>query len=113
MAGENEQAVQVEQQQEQQQAATSLTAIEQRALDQGWVPKDEWAGEPDDWRPAREFLDRGELFKKIDDQNRTIKDLKRAQADFAKHHEKVREIEFKRALESLKAHLASQMNKRA
>lgn len=87
----------------QEQQPKQLTAIEQKAADQGWVPQDEWAGEPDDWRPAREFLDRGELFKKIDEQNRTIKDLKRSQQDFARHYDKVKETEYKRALADLKA----------
>jgi hypothetical protein len=80
-----------------------LSPIEQKALDQGWRPKEEWDGNPDEWRSAKEFLDRGEFFKKIDDQNRTIKDLRKTQADLVKHLEKVRETEFKRALDELKA----------
>lgn len=80
-----------------------LTAIELKAIEGGWVPQDEWDGDPDQWRPAREFLDRGELFKKIEDQNRTIKEFKKALQDFQSHHTKVRETEYKRALEALKA----------
>lgn len=79
-----------------------FTEIEQRAADQGWRPKDEWDGDPEAWRPAKEFLDRGELFKKIDDQNRTIKEMRKALDDLAKHHSKVAEAEYKRALDSLK-----------
>ena len=81
----------------------AFTAAEEKAMEQGWVPKDEWEGDPDAWRPAKEFLDRGELFKKIDDQNRTIKQFKQALDDLSKHHAKVRETEYTRALESLKA----------
>lgn len=80
-----------------------LTEIEQRASDQGWVPEDQWEGDPSAWRPAKEFLDRGELFKKIDDQNRTIKEMRRTLDDLAKHHSQVAAVEYKRALESLKA----------
>lgn len=80
----------------------SFTAIEEKALEQGWKPQDEWEGEPDAWRPAKEFLDRGELFKKIDDQNRTIKEFKRTLEEFSKHHAKVKETEYKHALEDLK-----------
>lgn len=80
-----------------------FTEIEQRAVDQGWRPQDEWDGEPDAWRSAKEFLDRGELFKKIDDQNRTIKEFKRALNDLAKHHNEVREAEYKRARQDLLA----------
>jgi hypothetical protein len=80
-----------------------FTDIEKRASAEGWVPKDEWDGDPEQWRPAKEFVDRGELFKKIEDQNRTIKDIRKALEDFGKHHAQVRDVEFKRALETLKA----------
>jgi len=78
-----------------------LTPIEQRAMEQGWVPKDEWQGEEDGWRPAKEFLDRGELFKKIEAQNRTIKDFKRTLDELAKHNKEISAVEYKRALETL------------
>ena len=80
-----------------------LTAAEQQAMEQGWVPQDEWEGDPDQWRPAKEFLDRGELFKKIEDQNRTIKEFKRALDDLKGHHAKTRETEYARAIQALKA----------
>lgn len=79
-----------------------LTATEEKAMAAGWVPQDEWEGDPDQWRPAKEFLDRGELFKKIEDQNRTVKELKRALEDMKQHHSKVREVEYQRALTALK-----------
>lgn len=80
-----------------------LTAAEQQAMEQGWVPQDEWEGDPEQWRPAKEFLDRGELFKKIEDQNRTIKEFKRALDDLKGHHAKTRETEYARAIQALKA----------
>lgn len=80
-----------------------LTEIESRAQEQGWRPKDEWDGDPEAWRPAKEFLDRGELFKKIDDQNRTIKEFRKTLEEFSKHHAKVRDAEYRRAIEDLKA----------
>lgn len=80
-----------------------LTEIEKRAVDQGWVPQEEWDGDPDQWRPAREFIDRGELFKKIDEQNRTLKDYKRAIDDLAKHNSQIAQAEYKRALDDLRA----------
>jgi hypothetical protein len=81
----------------------TFTAAEEKAMEQGWVPENEWEGDPDKWRPAKEFLDRGELFKKIDDQNRSLKQVKQALEDLSKHHAKVRETEYARALDSLKA----------
>lgn len=83
--------------------APQLTEVEQRASEQGWVPQDQWEGDPDQWRPAKEFLDRGELFKKIDDQRRELKQLKHTMEEFGKHHAKVREVEYARALATLKA----------
>jgi regulator of replication initiation timing len=79
-----------------------LSPVEQKAMESGWVPEDEWAGDKSQWRPAKEFLDRGELFKKIDDQNRNVKELKRALDDMKRHHNSVRETEYTRALQSLK-----------
>lgn len=79
-----------------------LTEVEQRAASQGWVPQDEWEGDADAWRPAKEFLDRGELFKKIDEQNRTIKEFKKTLDQFAKHHANVKKVEYERALADLK-----------
>jgi hypothetical protein len=79
-----------------------LTAVEQKAMESGWVPQEEWDGDPEQWRPAKEFLDRGELFKKIEDQNRTIKEFKRALDDLKGHHAKTRETEYARALAALK-----------
>lgn len=84
-------------------AAAEPTAHEQRAIEQGWVPKEEWDGDPDDWRPAKEFLDRGELFKKIEEQKRELKHMKSAMEEFSRHHAKVRDVEYKRALAALKA----------
>ena len=90
-------------QEQQQQEAPQLSAAEQKAMEAGWVPKDQWEGDPDSWRPAKEFLDRGELFKKIEDQKRSIHDMKRALDDLCSHHAKVRETEYTRALQTLKA----------
>lgn len=79
-----------------------LSPAEEKALEQGWVPQDQWEGDPEQWRPAKEYLDRGELFKKIEDQNRTIKEFKRALDDLKGHHAKTRETEYARALSALK-----------
>lgn len=79
-----------------------LTPVELKAKEQGWVPQEEWDGDPDQWRPAKEFLDRGELFKKIDDQSRTIKEFRKALVDLQKHNAKIAEVEYKRAYETLK-----------
>jgi len=78
------------------------TPVEQEAMESGWVPKDKFEGDEHKWVPADEFLRRGELFKKIEDQSKQLKDVRKALADMAKLHSQVREVEYKRALDELK-----------
>lgn len=40
----------------------SSPGMEAKARDMGWVPQDEFRGNPDNWRPADEFVKRGEEF---------------------------------------------------
>ena len=35
---------------------------EQKARNMGWVPKEDWKGNPDNWVGADEFVKRGETF---------------------------------------------------
>lgn len=78
------------------------TDVEQRAMAQGWVPEDQYTGH-DKWRSAEEFLDRGEFFSKIDQQNRRIKAQEQTVHELKKHLEKVRRTEYQRALDTLRA----------
>jgi hypothetical protein len=80
-----------------------LTPVQQEALSSGWVPKEEFNGEQEKWVDAAEFLRRGELFKKIEAQGRELKDVRRALVEMKKLHSSVQEVEYKRALETLKA----------
>ena len=90
----------VDQQSEQQ---PQLSDVEQQALEQGWRPQEEWEGDPDKWRPAKEFVERGELFGKIDHMGRELKETKKALRMLQDHHTKVKETEFQRAVQELKA----------
>jgi hypothetical protein len=48
---------------------------ELKAMDQGWTRKDEFKGNPDNWKPAKQFLEWGEMrdtIKQLKDQNRQI-----------------------------------------
>lgn len=54
------------------------TPDEEIAMTQGWVPKHEWKGDIDEWRPAKEFNQRGELFNRIKSQTREISELRAA-----------------------------------
>jgi DNA-binding transcriptional ArsR family regulator len=81
--------------------APEVSEVEAAARAQGWVPKEEWTGEGK-WRDAESFLDRGELFQKIDQYRRETRELKKNQEAFATHLQKVRELEYKRALDTLR-----------
>ena len=36
-----------------------VVEIEEEARKLGWVKQEEWKGDPDKWRPAEEFVERG------------------------------------------------------
>jgi hypothetical protein len=80
----------------------TYTKTQEEALSQGWVPKEEFEGDEDKFVDAAEFVRRGELFRKIESQSKELKDVKKALNELAKHNAKVREVEYTRALESLK-----------
>lgn len=80
--------------------------VELEARESGWVPKDEYLkkenAEEHKWVDAGEFLRRGELFKRIEDQSKQLKDVRTALNEMKKLHSQVREVEYKRALDALK-----------
>jgi hypothetical protein len=81
----------------------AIPEYEQKARDAGWVSQEEWTGDPDKWRPAREFVDRGELFSKIDSMGKELKEAKKTLKMMQEHHSKVKESEYNRAVADLKA----------
>lgn len=87
-----------------------LTPTQQEAISQGWVPKEEFDGDAEKWVDAGEFLRRGELFRKIESQSKEMKDMRKALNELAKHNAAIREVEYKRALETLKAEKKTAMN---
>lgn len=66
----------------------TYTESEQQAIDGGWVPKDQWKGDPDSWRPAKEFNDRGEFFKRIDRLEHKNKELNQALTFLTEQHKR-------------------------
>lgn len=83
-----------------------FSKTEQTAIEQGWVPKEEFLkkenAEEHKWVDAGEFLRRGELFGKIDQQNRELKETRRTLEALQQHYLKVQETEYKRAVDTLK-----------
>tara|TARA_R110002051_G_scaffold291216_5_gene355143 strand:+ start:834 stop:1667 length:834 start_codon:yes stop_codon:yes gene_type:complete len=87
-----------------------LSPLEEKALDKGWRPEDEWSGEADQWRPAKEFLDRGELMDRISDQTRQLRGqkdelatIKTALKEMGTHNSKIAEKEYDKAMLDLKS----------
>jgi hypothetical protein len=84
-------------------SAPVLSDSEQRAMEHGWRPKEEFQGDVSKWVSADEFLRRGELFDKIDVMGRDLRETKKALKMLQAHHEQLRETEIKAAMQSLKA----------
>lgn len=78
--------------------------IESTARAQGWRPKEEFedGNLPDQWVDADEFVRRGELIDKIKALSKETRKQRETMALLMEHHHKVRESEFKRALQVLK-----------
>lgn len=76
--------------------------IELKAIDQGWIPKEEFDGDPSEFIDAPEFVRRGELFEKIERQSKELKALRQGHEALRQHHLKVKETEFERALKALR-----------
>lgn len=88
---------------QQPESTVQADSYEDQAREQGWRPKEEWEGDPEKWRPAKEFVERGELFGKIDSLGKDLKETRKALKMLQEHHTKVRESEYKRAVEELKS----------
>lgn len=84
-------------------ADVQVDPVEQEARASGWVPKEDFHGDESKWVDAGEFVRRAPLFGKIDAQGQQIKELRRGLDALKQHHSQVRETEYKRALEELKA----------
>lgn len=86
-----------EQQQERQ-----YSEIEVKAIEQGWIPKEEFDGDESEFIDAPEFVRRGELFSRIEKQSKELKAVRQALEALKVHNSKIKEAEYQRALNTLK-----------
>lgn len=103
---ENKEVVQEEPKEPAQQQEPQYSELEQRAMEQGWMPKDKWVESgkaAEEHRSAKEFIDRTDLYKRIDSLNRDNKDLRKAINDLMDHNRKMDEVAYKRAMENLRS----------
>lgn len=76
---------------------------EAEARAQGWKPLEEYDGDKTKWRSSKEFVERGELFGKIDSMGKELKETRKALKMLQEHHSKVKETEYNNALRELKS----------
>jgi len=81
--------------------------VEQKAIKMGWTPKDQFKGDPAKWRPAEEFVERGEnmlpiVKARMAQQATEIKELKDAMKQFGEYHTKTEQRAYERALTDLR-----------
>lgn len=89
-------------------AAPAVNEVEQKARKMGWTPKEEFKGDPEKWRSAEEFVERGEnmvpiLRDTVRKQERKIADLERNIAEIAVNATKSEQRAVQKALSELKA----------
>lgn len=86
---------------EEQTNTPEYTPIQLKAIDQGWIPREEFDGDESEFIDAAEFVRRGELFKKIETQSREVKQLRQALEALKQHQGKIEESAYNRALKQL------------
>lgn len=82
--------------------APALSEVETAALAKGWTPKDQWEGEPSEWRSAEIYLALDPFFKKIESQSKRLKDAEKTIQLFNEHHKRVNESAYKDAVLALR-----------
>lgn len=93
--------------------------FEQEARTEGWVPKEEWKGNPDDWKPAQEFVETGDkiagiLKKRLGSLEQRLEAAEKANKRFGEYHKSQVAKERKKAEQTvaeLKAQLAEAVSK--
>ena len=95
--------IKVEEKQEEVKETVQVSEHEERALEQGWLPKDQWQGDPEEWVSARQFIKNGELFGRINTYKHKITGLEKSVEALVKHNEKVFDAGYKAAESQLKA----------
>lgn len=76
-----------------------------KARGMGWVPEEEYQGDPDTWVPAKEFVGRAPLYEAIHKSNRKLKELQSEMEASKKFHGMIAENAKKVALKELQDRL--------
>lgn len=89
-----------------------VSEVEEKAIKMGWTPKDQFKGDPDKWRPADEFVERGEnmlpiVRATVKKQEREIAELKQAMKQFGEYHNQTEKRAYDAALATLREQRAA------
>ena len=74
---------------------------EEKALSMGWNP-DKFDKEDENYIDAKEFVRRKPLFDKIEQTTKRLKTVEQSLDTLASHHQRVKDVEFQRALKTLR-----------
>lgn len=97
-------------------ATEAQKEVEAKARKMGWSEKSEFKGDPAKWRPADEFVERGEnmlplLRSQVKKQDRQIADLTRTVQEFAEYASKTEARAMEKALTQLRQERADAIAK--
>lgn len=84
----------------------TVDPVVEKAKGMGWVPKEDFRGDPERWTPADKFVERGEnilpiVKERLDHVIKENQELKASFKEFNDYHKKTAEREFNRAVETL------------
>ena len=86
---------------------SSEPSIEDQARASGWLPKDEYTGDPATWKPADRFVENGSFFKKIASQNAELRELKQHMSRILDTLSKSEERSYQKAMSDIQNKLKS------
>ena len=78
---------------------------EVQARNKGWVPKEEFKGDPLEWVDAKEFINRGPLYEALHKANRKIKNMEKTLDAQRQHYESVSKTAKEQAIKDLRKEL--------
>jgi uncharacterized protein (DUF1778 family) len=94
-----------EKKEEKKEELPQFSEVEEEAMEQGWQPKEQWVADgknPDEWRSAKEFKERGEFFSTIHQLKRDNKSQAAALDSMKRHHQFVFDQAYRKAQADLR-----------
>jgi hypothetical protein len=78
-------------------SSTELTEEEQKAMEQGWRPKDQYSGPEEDWVDAHTYLGRGTFLKQIKSLKSEVEEQKRTMELYGEHYKRMEKLIYDKA----------------